>query len=194
MQIPKIPMKLVKQHLPATEEAAPPTESPYLASFSILTPDDPALVNLLKEVAVQWSQLNLNVTVDAAGAADYQQRLASGDFDMALVELSLGDSADPDVYDFWHQGQYPDGLNYGGMADTRISEMLEKARRDPSGINRSELYDEFQQTFVERAIAIPMYYPLFTYVTSAHVTGVQLGFVGSPADRFSTLRDWQISG
>jgi ABC-type transport system substrate-binding protein len=178
------------------DEAEPttePTESPYLASFSILTPNDPALENMLQEVAVQWSQLNLNVRIDAVATDTYQQRLTSGDFDMALVELSLGNSADPDVYAFWHQGQYPDGLNYGGAADSRISEILEKARRDPSGINRHMLYTTFQQTFVERAIAIPMYYPLFTYVTSARVTGVQLGFVGRPADRFGTLQAWEIN-
>ena len=179
-----------------TEEAdvvAEPTESPFLASFSILTPDDPALVNMLREVAAQWSQLNLNITIDAVSTDEYEQRLTTGNFDMALAEFSLGDSADPDVYDFWHQGQYPDGLNYGGASDSRISEMLEKARRDPNGINRRMLYDAFQQTFVERAIAIPMYYPLFTYVTAGHVDGVQLGFVGRPADRFRTLQDWRIT-
>ncbi len=171
---------------------AEPTAVPYLASFSILTPEDPTLENMLQEVAVQWSQLNLNVIIEAVPAAIYHQRLTSGAFDMALVELSLGDSADPDVYDFWHQGQYPDGLNYGGASDSRISEMLEKARRDPSGINRSLHYAAFQQTFVERAIAIPLYYPLFTYVTSASVSGVQLGFIGRPADRFRTLQHWQL--
>jgi hypothetical protein len=37
-----------------------------------------------------------------------------------------------------------------------------------------------------------MYYPLYTYVMSADVEGVQLGFLGSPADRFITIRDWSI--
>lgn len=170
-----------------------PTESPYLLSFDILAPDDPALDNMLEEIAAQWSQLNVSVQVEAADAITYQARLESGDFDAALVELSLGDSADPDVYAFWHQGQYPDGLNYGGVDDRRISEMLEKARRDPSGINRAIHYAQFQRDFVERAIAIPLYYPLYTYVVSADVAGVQLGFVGSSSDRFLTLQSWSIN-
>jgi peptide/nickel transport system substrate-binding protein len=119
--------------------------------------------------------------------------LESGDFDAALVELSLGDSADPDVYDFWHQGQYPDGKNYGGVSDRLISELLERARQDVSGINRAEFYRQFQQEFVERAIAIPMYYPLYTYATSARVDGVQLGFIGTPSDRFRNIGDWIIN-
>src|SRR5690606_4488965 len=85
----------------ATEDAAPTT---YFA-FSILTPDNPALVGLAQEIATQWSQLNLSVTVNAVEVSTYQARLESGDFDVALVEYALGDSADPDVYNFWHQGQ-----------------------------------------------------------------------------------------
>ncbi len=169
------------------------TESPYLLSFSILMPDDPALVSLGQDIAAQWSQLNLDVTVESVDQETYQSRLDSGDFDAALVELSLGGSADPDLYGFWHQGQYPDGENYGGVDDSDISELLERARRDPSGINRKELYEQFQKDFVERAIAIPLYYPLFTYVTTAQVKGVQLGFIAAPADRFLTLQDWSIT-
>jgi peptide/nickel transport system substrate-binding protein len=179
-----------------TDEVVPeatvePASTTYFA-FSILTPDDPALVGLVQEIATQWSQLNLTVTVNAADSATYQAVLESGDFDVALVEYALGDSADPDVYAFWHQGQYPNGANYGGADDRRISELLERARRDPYGINRVAEYREFQRSFAERVIALPMYYPLFTYVTAARVNGIQLGFIGSPSDRFLNFGEWSV--
>ncbi len=175
----------------ATEEATA-EPSPYLLNFNILTPDDPALVNLVQEIAAQWSQLGVNVTVLSEGADTYQSRLDSGDFDAALVELSLGGSADPDIYAFWHQGQFPDGANYGGVDDRRISELLERARQEPNGLNRDIYYDRLQTDFVDRAIALPMYYPLFTYAIANHVEGVQIGFLASPADRFVTIQDWAI--
>jgi ABC-type transport system substrate-binding protein len=174
----------------ATEEPAAPGGAKF--AFAILTPDDPQVVSVAQEIAAQWSQLNIAVTVETADAATYQSRLDSSDFDAALVELSLGDSADPDVYQFWDEGQYPDGKNYGGVDDRRIAEDLERARRDPSGINRIILYDDFQHDFIERAVAIPLYYPLYTYATAPQVNGVQLGFIGSPANRFYTIRDWMI--
>jgi peptide/nickel transport system substrate-binding protein len=173
----------------ATEE---PTTNGALFSFSILTPNDPALVNLTSEIATQWSQLNLQVTVDAVDADTYQARLQAHEFDAALVEYSLGGSADPDVYAFWHEGQYPDGLNYGGVSDTHISQILEQARQDPFGINRVQHYQDFQREFVARAVALPLYYPLFTFATSPTVRGVQLGFIASPTDRFRTIGDWTI--
>jgi peptide/nickel transport system substrate-binding protein len=160
---------------------------------TLLVPDDPTLVQLAEEFAIQWSEIGVEATVEPEDEATYRQRLQDGRFDLAIVELSLGKSADPDVYSFWHQGQFPDGENYGAVDDRRISETLERARRDPFGLNRIEHYEQFQQEFVDRAIAIPLYYPLFTYVVSDRVEGVQLGFIGDASDRFRTLQDWSIA-
>jgi peptide/nickel transport system substrate-binding protein len=176
----------------ATPEATP--TSGYLVTFNILVPNDPDLVAMAQEIASQWAQINVGVNVEPVDLETYQSRLDSGQFDAAMVELSLGDSADPDVYAFWHQGQYPDGKNYGGVNDRRISESLERARQDTNGINRTEYYDKFQHDFAERAIAIPLYYPLYTYATSMAVSGIQLGFIGSPSDRFRNIQDWTMSG
>ncbi len=172
------------------EATAEPTRT--LFSFSILVPNDPILVGMMQEVAAQWSQLNITVTVDAVDLVTYQSRLDAGEFDAALVELSMGQSADPDVYQFWDQ-EPPEGKNYGGMDDRRINEELERARRDPNGINRIIRYTNFQQTFIERAIAIPLYYPLYTYVTAPQISGIQLGYMATPASRFYTLQDWGIT-
>lgn len=171
----------------ATEEGQP------LLTFNILTPDIPELANIAQEIAAQWSQYNLSVTPEPVAPDVYRQRLESGEFDTAIVELSLGRSADPDVYSFWHQGQFPDGYNYGAVDDRRISETLERARRDPSGINRIEYYHQFQQEFSDRAIAIPMYYALYTYTVNKAVDGVQLGFIGEPSDRLRNIQDWTIT-
>jgi peptide/nickel transport system substrate-binding protein len=173
----------------ATEEAAGDA-----LQFGILTPDDPALVNIAEAIANQWAQIGVQANVETLEPAAYRERLNSGDFDTALVELSLGNSADPDVYSFWHQGQFPEGDNVGAVDDRRISETLERARRDPFGLNRVQHYRDFQQAFVDRAIAIPLYYPLYTYAVRERVDGVQLGFVGEPSDRLRNIREWALTG
>jgi peptide/nickel transport system substrate-binding protein len=166
------------------------TEEPVSFDFSILTIDDPQITRIAEEIAAQWSQLGLTITVESVDDAAYQQRLENAEFDMAIVELPLG--ADPDIFAYWHVGQYPDGLNYGGMADDRLSEILERARQESNGLNRVDLYRQFQQLFVNRAVAIPLYYPLYTYAVHERVGGVQLGFISQPSDRLRTIHDWQI--
>jgi len=167
-------------------------ESDVLLSFSILTIDDPALVNIAEEIAAQWNQLNVSVSVEAVDLITYSRRLIEGDFDTAIIELDNAGSADPDVYDFWHQGRYPDGQNYGGANDRATSEALERARREANGTNRTIHYRQFQQAFAERAVGIPLYYPLYTYVVDEQVAGVQLGFIGAPPDRFLTIQNWRV--
>ena len=195
-------LQIVGQRLAAAQtadedETAEITPAPEgtLFSLRVLVPEDSAIVPLAQEIAAQWSQLGLNVIVEAEPLGEYRSRLEAGDFDAALVEYALGSSTDPDVYPFWHQGQIPpDGVNYGGADDRRISELLERARRDANGLNRIDLYREFQRQFVERAIAIPLYYPLYTYAVSNRVEGVQLGAIGSSSDRFRNIGDWRLAG
>ncbi|MEP6985797.1 MAG: ABC transporter substrate-binding protein [Chloroflexota bacterium] len=172
---------------------ATPDPSGKRFSFNILVPNVPNLVKMAQDIAKQWGQLNIDVTVEAVDQDAYQKRLDSDDFGAAIVELSMKGSADPDVYEFWDADQYPDGKNYGGVDDRHIAEDLERARGDFSGINRAIRYKNFQEDFASRAIAIPLYYPLYTYAVAGKVAGVQLGFMGSPASRFVNLQNWTLS-
>jgi peptide/nickel transport system substrate-binding protein len=137
--------------------------------------------------------LGLGVTVEAVDAVTLRQRLEAGDFDAAMVEFGFEPNADPDPYVFWHQGQVGLGQNYGGMNDRRISEALEGARRDATGLHRVEYYRRFQALFAERVPALVLYYPLYTYAVDSRLQGLQLGFLSNPSDRFRSLQDWWFS-
>lgn len=162
-----------------------------LHQIRLIVRDQPALIDLANQIAIQWSQLRLEVRVEPLSADTFEQRLADADFEAAIVELPLG--ADPDPFAYWHAGQSPDGKNWGGVNDDRLSELLERARRDPNGINRALLYRQFQEMFLERAIAIPLYHPLFSYAVRDRVQGVQLGFISTPVDRFRSIGLWSLS-
>ena len=184
------------QVAPVVDPTATPTPTPppaVLFEFSILVPEDPVLTALAGEIAAQWSQVGVAASVESVPLDVYRQRLDDGQFDTTIVEMGLGSSADPDVYDFWHQGQYPDGENLAGVDDRQLSVLLERARRDPYGVNRERDYQQFQQEFAEKAIAIPLYHPLFTYVSQPRVQGIQLGFIGRASDRFRNIGEWSLS-
>lgn len=171
-----------------------PTPEPMRRSLTILTRDDPALEGLAQGIASAWGQLGFSMTVESVSPNELITRLDAGDFDAAIVELSFAPSADPDPYVFWHQGQHPDGQNFGGVNDVRISEALENARREPYSINRVAYYERFQELFAQRVPALPLYYPLYTYGATSQLEGVQLGFLSTPSDRFRHIQDWTFSG
>lgn len=179
--------------VPPTATAEPKTASSSQRAITILTLDDPDLVDLANDIAASWAQVGFEVNVRAVDAAKLQARLEDGKFEAALVELSFEPSADPDPYVFWHQGQYGSGQNYGGMDDRRISEALEGARRDPNGINRMVYYTRFQELFAERAPAVVLYYPLYIYAADSRLQGVQLGFLSTSSDRFRHIQEWTFT-
>ncbi len=167
----------------ATDEAG------SLYTFSILIEDNSTLSAIATDITAQWGQLGFDVSVEAVDTSTYQTRLKNSEFQATITTLSIG--ADPDVYRYWHPGQAESGLNYGNVANNEVAELLEIARRDNNGINRTTTYQQFQERFAEQAIAIPLYYPLYTFVARDTIEGIKLGFLGTSADRFRNISQWQ---
>lgn len=160
--------------------------------LSLLIEDAPQLRNLASEVATQWGQLGLAVQIDAASADDLANRLSTGRFQTAIIELPA--ASDFDLYRYWHPAQYGGGQNYGAAADHEIAELIEGARREIYPDRRAALLQQLQTAFAEGAIAIPLYYPLYTFVVSDQIAGIQLGYLASGADRFRGIGDWRSTG
>jgi peptide/nickel transport system substrate-binding protein len=176
---------------PNAPREAPPQHARY--RFQLLLSDDVAQAALGQAVAEAWRALGLSVDAVVVDRVTFRERLANGSFEAALVELDLAPSADPDPYSIWRQVPSEGGLNFGRLNDRRISELLESARQTTDGSARVALYAEFQRLFCDRAAALLLYYPIYYYGVDTRLSGVQLGFVSQPADRFRTLGAWRWS-
>jgi peptide/nickel transport system substrate-binding protein len=179
----------------ATQQAdqPPPAPSGPEFRFQLLVNNDTALANMAAEIVNKWNELGLKTNVVVVDAVTFKERLAAGNFDAALVELNLAPNADPDPYSLWRQVPADGGLNFGGMNDRRLSELVEQARREVNGIRRAELYKEFQRLFCERAAALLLYYPVYAYGADSRIEGIQLGFMSNPSDRFRTIQAWRFT-
>ena len=182
--------------LPAEENAnATDVDSgdlePVFTQFSLLLEDQIPLRNLASDIASHWAQLGFQVETEAVDADDLANRLLTGRFQAAIVELPA--SGDFDLYPLWHPAQYGSGHNYGAASDHEVAELIEKARGEIYSVRRAALYQQLQAAFAEQAIAIPLFYRLYTFVARDQIEGVQLGYLASPADRFRGIRDWRIA-
>ncbi|MEP7289624.1 MAG: peptide ABC transporter substrate-binding protein [Chloroflexota bacterium] len=178
----------------ATADAAPPAApaAPTTFQFQLLTSNDPALAGMATDIAKTWTALGVQVNTVVVDPLTFKERLTAGNFDAALVELDLAPSADPDPYSLWRQIPADGGLNFGGMNERRLSEMVEAARREVNGVYRAELYHNFQKLFCDRAAALLLYYPVYFYGADSRLAGIQLGFMSDPSSRFRTIHDWRF--
>jgi peptide/nickel transport system substrate-binding protein len=184
----------------ATAAATAPASAPTTAGagngafgFRLLVNNDPALVGMGQDIVKAWASIGLSVQIIVTDSATFNARLVKGDFDAALVELNLAPSADPDPYTLWRQPPSEGGLNFGGMNDRRLNDLVEQARRESSnGVQRAALYHDYQKVFCDEAAALLLYDPVYVYGADTRLTGVQLGFIAEPSDRFRTIQNWQF--
>ena len=159
------------------------------SSYNLLVSESVPLPALAEAIAAQWRQLGFEFTAEWVDAATFNSRLETGDFDAAIVAQPIG--ADRDLFRFWHPAQYGSGSNYGAAAQNEMAELIEIARGEIYAGRRALLYRQLQEVFAEQALAIPLYYPLLTYVARDSIEGIKLGFLTSPADRFRGLQGWR---
>lgn len=171
-----------------TESTDPGAEGLRL---SLLIEDRGALQDLAAEIAAHWGQLNIEVQIEAVAPADLTSRLATGRFQMAILELPVG--ADFDLYRYWHPAQFGQGQNFGAAANHEVADLIERIRGEVYPNRRGALYQQLQEEFAEQAIAMPLYYPLYTFVAGEQFDGVRIGYLASPADRFRGIGDWRMA-
>ncbi len=162
-----------------------------LLTFTLLASTTPFQTTLAEEIARQWNQLNLQVTVVTTSPLGLREALEQRDYQAALVELAL--PGDPDPYPLWHQTQITIGQNYAGLDHRQISEIIETARIIANREQRTALYGEFQELFTDEVPAILLYHPMYTYGVSDRVKGVQITSLMYPADRFATVNRWHVA-
>lgn len=141
--------------------------------FELLVDGAPDRNAAANDIASQLAQVGIKVTVVPLDGDVLLERLASGEFTMALHGWQrLG--PDPDVYELWHSSQVNLGRNYAGLQDSLIDDTLSLARVDTNLETRMQLYSEFQHRWIELAPSIIMYQPLEIYAVTSELGGTTI--------------------
>lgn len=149
----------------------------------LLTDGEPGRLAVAAEIARQWQTIGVRVQVEEVDSATLRQRLRDHDFVLALHSWArLG--ADPDVFELWHSSQTASGLNYAGLRDEEIDQLLVNARTELELAARNEDYRAFQERWIALAPSIALYQPLYTFATSTQLGG--FGFAPLDQTRISS--------
>ncbi len=158
--------------------------------FSLMAANNYDDVAMAQAVADQWVRLGVSVTVQVVPPLALGGALETRSYEAALVHLVI--PGDPDPYPLWHESKVNVGQNYAGFKHRRISEIVEQARITVDREERSRLYHEFQQLFMEELPALPLYIPIYTYGVDERVQGEQMGPLTRTGDRFRTIAQWYV--
>jgi peptide/nickel transport system substrate-binding protein len=164
-----------------------------LLEFVMLYPDDEQHATIAAQIQKNWALLGVKVNLEAVSYdALVNDRLATRNYDAALVDLNLTLTPDPDPYPFWHQSEATGGQNYTQWDSRTASEFIEQARVTTDTDERTRLYRNFQVIFAQELPALPLYYPVYSFGVDAQVQGVQLPPLFDFSDRYANITDWYL--
>jgi peptide/nickel transport system substrate-binding protein len=161
--------------------------------FTLLTNDVPDRVALAQAVAEQWSEIGVQVYVQALSTSELtREHLHPRQFDAVLSQWqSL--PPDPDPYPVWHSTQIEaGGQNYSGFVHRDADEAIEVARQLNDAGKRTELYHQFQEIFAEEVPAILLYQAVYTFGVDRSMRNVQIAPMPDPSGRFRNISDWAV--
>jgi len=192
---PTTALQMLKEedYILADENATVRSKEDKLLQFTLLYHDTVQHRAIAERIQADWESLNVGVILEAVPYDQLiQDRLASHNYQAALVDLNLSRSPDPDPYPFWDQVQATGGQNYAQWNNNMASEHLENARVAVDISERMRLYNNFQVIFTDELPALPLYYPVYTYAVRNDVQGVRMGPLFDSCDRFASVLDWYL--
>lgn len=160
--------------------------------FSLVTINQPRLVeiaNLLKE---QWQSLGAEIEVKTYDISILEKEIIKPrKYQALLFGQVLG--MIPDPLPFWHSSQVKDpGLNLALYKNKEVDKLLEEARQNLNEKERKELLEKFQEILIDESPALFLVNPDYLYFVSKEVKGIKAGIITDPAQRFSNIEEWYI--
>lgn len=144
-------------------------------------------------IAAGWTAAGVVTTAVPLPPAEFAAaRLREGEFDAALVSVSIG--LDPDLYPLLASSQATrGGSNYSGIQDGALDTLLEAARAPGTVEVRKAAYAALQARLAERQYLLPVAFRETVVVVRDTLTGPEIRTIGDPGDRFWDVLTWRLA-
>lgn len=161
-----------------------------ILEFSLATADVPELRAAAEYLRVQWQKVGARVDVKIFEQGDLAQNvIRPRKYDALLFGEVVG--RELDLFAFWHSSQRIDpGLNIALYANQTADKALEALRTSDDATLREAQLQTFLGELQKDTPAVFLYAPDFVYSIPNDISGVQLGFIETPSDRFLGAASW----
>ncbi len=138
------------------QQALPGLDRDLFSGARIITRDDSAASAMISVIMQEWQrEFGFYCVVETLSESDFNARLFSGDFEIAMQDLN-GSTNSPAAYlqSFTKSGSG----NYSGYSSSDVTRLVNSAQRAADLSASADLYKQAEQTIIDDAIFIPLYY------------------------------------
>ncbi|MFA6161353.1 MAG: peptide ABC transporter substrate-binding protein [Patescibacteria group bacterium] len=178
-----------KKTLPAPVSTASSTK----LTFTIFTPDDPALLQVSDALKRQWSLLGAQVDTKPMNAKDLL-KVSSQDRNGQIVLWNILLQPDQDLFPIWWSGQAGNrGMNFSGLADKEVDTLIERTKSATSTQALTKARGDLSQAILKQSAALFLVRPFYAYVISNRIKGIPDTLqLAQPSNRFQNIGQWYI--
>ena len=138
------------------QQALPELDRDLFSGARIITRNDSAAAAMISVIMQEWQrEFGFYCVVETLSESDFNARISSGDFEIAVQDLT-GSTNSPAAYlqSFTKGGSG----NYSGYSSADVTRLVNSAQRAADLSASADLYKQAEQTIIDDAIFIPLYY------------------------------------
>lgn len=168
-----------------------PTENSQLLRFTLVTLNQPQLVNVANMLKDYWQTAKVTVEIQAVDLLELKTIIKERNYDTLLYGQAL--DAELDLYPFWHSSQKNDpGLNFSKYENKDADTLLKDARETQDSATKQQKYENLQDIVLQDAPALFLYNPDYVYWAAEKVKGIDTNKIVDPAERFVNVENWYL--
>jgi ABC-type transport system substrate-binding protein len=172
---------------------APKAKAPL--TIELIAPDrasSPLVYATAIAVAGDWRRFGLRVDLVDLPVREFSERLSTGQFQAAIVDVDVG--LDPDLYPFFASTQTATGgANVSGIQIPVLDQKLVAARRYASTKVRLAAYRDLQAYLGLQELALPLYFRDTPFVVAERVFGPSSVVIGDGSGRYWDVLTWRLA-
>ena len=164
--------------------------------IELLSPEEaanPVAHGVAAAVVEAWHQLGLAVRLVPLPSSELLgDKLAKGDFQVAVVPLAIG--LDPDLYPLLAASQTrTGGSNVSGLQDPELDTLLVAARTPVDDEQRASAYTELEKRLAAQLYLLPLAFRDEAAVFRDTVSGPVPRPIGGSGDRYWDVLTWRLA-
>lgn len=138
------------------QNALPHLDKGLFFGARIIMKDDPTAAAMISVIMQEWQrELGFYCVIETLDEAEFSERLSSGDYDIAVREIS-GSTNSPAAYLQYFASGSAD--NASGYSNSRVNQLMSAAERAKELSESAGYYQQAEQIILDDAAFIPLFY------------------------------------